>query len=132
MELEAGHKHLAVKRLCSSADEFLRKEPDDSSQVSGSHILKARQMFSSYGGDAATGNSALVRTHAEALALLAYLTIETCTEPMSSSQGSISAAMESVDKSCHELKFRGGQGGAAHEGLLQFAARLLYYNATKG
>lgn len=124
MELEAGNKPLAIKRLCSSVDDLLRKSPDDQSEVSGSYILKARQVFSSHTGDR--------QTRAECLALLAYLTTDGCTEPSSAAQGNISAAMDSIDNSSYELKFHGEEGAAAHEGLLQFAARLLYFNATRG
>lgn len=129
MELEAGHKHLAVKRLCSSVDGSLRSTPDSGDHVTGSQILKARHAFSS---PAAPEKEGSLQVHAECLALLAYLTTEGCTEPTSASQGNITAAMDTIDKSCQELRFHNGQGTLAHEGLLQFAARLLYFNATRG
>jgi hypothetical protein len=128
-ELEAGNKTLAVKRLCSSVDDVLRKLPDDGTEVSRAYILKARQIFSSHGEDDA--KTAQVR--AECLALLTYLTADgEGTEPISASQGNISAAMAKIDDLSHDLKFRRDEGTALHEGLLQFAARLLYFNATRG
>ncbi|KAF4121154.1 Pfam:DUF1740 [Geosmithia morbida] len=132
IELESGHRHLAVKRLCSSVDEPLRRIPDDEYQATGSQILKARLFFASPAGEAAPSKEGGLQTHAECLALLAYLTTEGCTEPSSGTQGNIAAAMDSIDRSCHELKFHNAEGTLAHEGLLQFAARLLYFNATRG
>lgn len=129
LELEAGNKTLAVKRLCSSVDDVLRTLPDNGTEVSGAYILKARQIFSSHGEDD-DANTAQAR--AECLALLTYLTADGGTEPTSASQGNISAAMAKIDDLSHDLKFRGFEGTALHEGLLQFAARLLYFNATRG
>ena len=123
----------ALKRLCSAADDHLRKSPDDSADVSGSNVLKARQLFSSIVSNVGPSSAGIgPRVGAESQALLAYLTVDGCTEPTSNAQGNISAAMTSIDESSREFSFRRCAESEAHEGLLQFAARLLYLNASKG
>ncbi len=133
IELENGNKIAALKRLCSSLDDTLRKMPDDNSAISSTYVLKAHQTFSSdlqyliSTGDVAGGG-----LRGECLALLAYLTAEGGTEPMSPSQGNISAAMESIENATNELRARGHAGSPTHERLLQFAARLLFLNTSRG
>lgn len=113
-------------------DEQLAKSPDDSSDVPGSSVLSAQQLFQSTMdfGDRSTEDG--LRVAAECRALLTYLTVDGCTEPTSAAQGNISAAMGSSDESSRTFVFRGLQESAAHEGLLQFASRLLYLNASNG
>ncbi|KAI6783899.1 uncharacterized protein J7T54_001775 [Emericellopsis cladophorae] len=132
IELEAGNKMLAIKRLCSFADENLRQAPDAPFSASGSDLLKARQAIASIelGSDAVSVE--LAQTQAEGLALLAYLTADGCTEPTSLAQGNISAAMASVDEATRDFRLRGAVTQAAHEATLQFAAKLLYLHARKG
>ncbi|KAF4457456.1 hypothetical protein F53441_506 [Fusarium austroafricanum] len=126
MELEGGNKTLAVQRLCSSVDEAIRKTAE-APEVSPTHILKAHRTFSSMMSDYVSGgklDDAVPLT--ECLVLLSYLTTEGSTEPMSASQGSISAVMERVQRVSLEFKSRGYQTSRAHERILQFVSRLLY------
>jgi hypothetical protein len=133
MELDSGAKTLATKRLCSWLDSTLRNAPDDDAAVSSSYLLKAHRSFSSAVQNlAASGDADGAALHGECLALLAYLTADGCTEPMSSSQGNITAAIDSVTTSIHAFRTRGHGSSPAHERLVQFAARLLYLNATRG
>ncbi|KAF4957408.1 hypothetical protein FGADI_3144 [Fusarium gaditjirri] len=132
MELQGGDKQLAVRRLCSSVDDAFRRLAG-TPEVPSTHILKAHQTFSSLKSDFISGaNLEDASTLTECLVLLSYLTSESCTEPMSASQGSISAAMETVHRTSLEFKSRGYQASRAHERLLQFASRLLYLHATRG
>jgi hypothetical protein len=132
VELEAGNKVLAVKRLCSFADDSLRRAPDATFSASGADLLKARQAIASIEFGPAARGLALEQTQAEGLALLAYLTAEGCTEPMSMAQGNIEAAMASIDQSTRDFRLRGTSAQAAREATLQFAAKLLYFNASRG
>ncbi|EXA49263.1 hypothetical protein FOVG_02507 [Fusarium oxysporum f. sp. pisi HDV247] len=132
MELQGGDKQLAVRRLCSSVDDALRRSAE-TPEVSSTHILKAHRTFSSLTSDFISGaNLEDASTLTECLVLLSYLTSESCTEPMSASQGSISAAIETVHRMSLEFKSRGYQASRAHERLLQFASGLLYLHATRG
>ncbi|KAF5640697.1 hypothetical protein F52700_3848 [Fusarium sp. NRRL 52700] len=132
MELQGGDKHLAVRRLCSSVDDALRRSAG-TPEVSSTHILKAQRTFSSLTSDFISGvNLEDASTLTECLVLLSYLTSESCTEPMAASQGSISAAIETVHRTTLEFKSRGYQASRAHERLLQFASRLLYLHASRG
>ncbi|KAF4343054.1 hypothetical protein FBEOM_3034 [Fusarium beomiforme] len=132
MELQGDDKQLAVRRLCSSVDDVLRSSTG-TSQLSPTQILKAHQTFSSLMSDFISGgNLEGTSTLAECLVLLSYLTTEGSGEPMSTSQGSISAAIETVRRVSLEFKSRGYQASRAHERLLQFASRLLYLHATRG
>ncbi|OBS17921.1 hypothetical protein FPOA_09649 [Fusarium poae] len=132
MELEEGNKDLAVQRLCSAVDEVLRKTAG-TLDISSTHILKAHQIFTSTMNDMiAGGNIDQAGVLAECLVLLSYLTAEGSTEPMSASQGSISAAMDIVYRVSLELKSRNYHTSKAHERILQFASMLLYMHATRG
>ncbi|KAF5003533.1 hypothetical protein FDECE_9920 [Fusarium decemcellulare] len=132
MELELGNKKLAIRRLCSSVDEVLRAATE-TTEVSPTHILKAHQAFSSNMNDllsAGDPDNAVILI--ESLTLLSYLTADGSKEPMSTSQGNISAAIEVIHRQSLEFKARGHQGSQAHERVMQFAARLLYLHATRG
>lgn len=122
-----------MRRLCSSVDQTLRGTSYDDTTVSSTYLLKAHRSFQ---GDfqhlCSIGDADGARLRAECLALLAYLTADGCTEPTSVSQGNISAAMLSVNSSIKELRSRDHAGGDAHEKLLQFAAWLLFLNASRG
>ncbi|KAF4979484.1 hypothetical protein FZEAL_4343 [Fusarium zealandicum] len=132
MELELGHKKLAIRRLCSSTDEFLRTATEGT-EVSSTHVLKAQQTFySSKDFLLSAGNIDRAATLTECLALLSYLTAEGYAEPMSASQGNISAAMDVIHKVSLDYRSRGHEKSQAHERVLQFAARLLYLHATHG
>ncbi|CAH0016487.1 unnamed protein product [Clonostachys rhizophaga] len=135
IELNAGSHKQAARRLCSAADTTLAKNTDDEYDVSPTHVLKARRYFTSNVGYlASTGDLDGAESQGECLALLSYLTSEGCTEPRSPSQGNIVAAMQSIEMVSNELQVSPSVGKiqAAHERLLQFAARLLYFNAMNG
>ncbi|RFN45390.1 hypothetical protein FIE12Z_10364 [Fusarium flagelliforme] len=132
MGLEENNKASAIRRLCSSVDEVLRKSAEDL-DISPTHILKAHQIFTSTMNDSISGgNIDHAEILSECLVLLSYLTAEGSTEPMSTSQGSISAAIDTVNKVSHELKSRNYHTSRAHEKILQFASMLLYWHATRG
>ncbi|CAJ0553474.1 Ff.00g119860.m01.CDS01 [Fusarium sp. VM40] len=132
MELEAGDKMSAVRRLCSSVDEILRSAVG-TPEITPTHVLKAHQIFSSTMGDFVSGgNLDHAVTPAGCLVLLSYLTADGSAEPMSVSQGSISAAIETVHRVSQELKRRGYERSRAHERILQFASKLLYLHAARG
>ncbi|KAM0341968.1 hypothetical protein ACHAPQ_000272 [Fusarium lateritium] len=132
MELEAGDKQSAVRILCSSVDEALRSA-SGTPDITPTHVLKAHQIFSSTMDDFVSGGS-LDRAvaPAECLVLLSYLTADGSTEPMSTSQGSIPAAIDAVHRVSQEIKRRGYERSRAHERILQSASRLLYLHATRG
>lgn len=123
---------MATKRLCASVDESLRKPLLDG-DVPPAAVLKARQTFWSnaheclYGGKQEEASS-----HMECLVLLSYLTGEGGSEPTSTCEGNISAAMDATESMSSEIRSRERGGGVAHELILQFASRLLYLNAAKG
>lgn len=128
IELEAGNKALALKRLCSAFDEGLRSSSDDVEPTS-THALFARNELSMGHNDSIEGYK---ETRNKSYILLEYLMEgQPSTEPASLSQGNISAAMGCVDRMSSDYIFQDGQG-AVHEEVLQFAARLLYLHATKG
>ncbi|PFH58461.1 hypothetical protein XA68_13667 [Ophiocordyceps unilateralis] len=130
IELQRGDKELAVRRLCASIDASLR---GDDGVVPPSALLKARQAFATncrrclYEGDQETASS-----HMECLALLSYLTDEGGSEPASTSQGNISAAMEAFASILNDIEFLGRKCEAAHELMLQCASRMLYFHSTQG
>lgn len=132
IELEAGNKKLAIKRLCSSCDKALGKS-EDTIEASSTLILKTRQAFLS-GIDTycSMGHLDLAAADAEGFVLLSYLTADGCSEPMSPAQGNISAAMAAVQQVSAEFKRHGDEATPDHERVLQFAARLLYLNASRG
>ncbi|KAH6897221.1 NRDE-2, necessary for RNA interference-domain-containing protein, partial [Thelonectria olida] len=132
MELERGNKELAIRRLCSSVDKALRSRTEVM-DVSHTHLLKAQQAFSSnIMHSLSTGNIDDAATYVECLGLLSYLTAEGCTEPTSGTQGNISSAMGVFRLQSVEFKARGLAKSRAHERTLQFAAKILYLNATRG
>ncbi|KAF5018499.1 hypothetical protein F66182_9504 [Fusarium sp. NRRL 66182] len=132
MELEKGDKKLAVQRLCSSVDKNLRAVRE-TTDISWTSILKAQQdMFSILHDSISGGNLDDAEILTECLVLLFYLTAEGSVEPMSTSQGNISAAMKVVHRVSHEFQMRKHQASGAHERILQFATRLWYLHATRG
>ncbi|KAH7170259.1 NRDE-2, necessary for RNA interference-domain-containing protein [Dactylonectria macrodidyma] len=132
MELEVGQKNLAIRRLCSSVDETMRSQAEDGG-VSQTVLLRVHQTFSSnLGHSLFVGNLDDAAIYVGCLALFAYLTSEGCKEPTSAAQGNISAAMEVIHSKSAEFKSQGYESSKAHERALQFAARILYLNATRG
>lgn len=133
LELETGSKTNAIKKLCSSVDDNLRKMSDDGVGVSSAYILKAQRAFlSGFHESVAVRDLEGANAYAECHILLSYLTADGCTEPTSVAQGNISAAISAVDAISQEFKSWGHGTSSSHEGVLQFAARLLYFNASKG
>lgn len=132
IELDNGNKCSATKRLCACVDESFKRARLNDEQVSPTVILKAKQMFKSqaesclYGGRAEQAS-----VHLECLILLSYLTDVGGSEPASESQGNIAAAMFTLQDLSKEVVALEG-GLAMHELMLQFAARLLYWHASKG
>ncbi|KAH7162354.1 NRDE-2, necessary for RNA interference-domain-containing protein [Dactylonectria estremocensis] len=132
MELDVGHKNRATRRLCSSVDEVLGSHTEDGG-VSQTVLLRAQQTFSSnLDHSIFIGNLNDAAIYVECLALLAYLTADGCKEPTSTAQGNISAAMEVIHSKSGEFKSQRYESSKAHERALQFAARILYLNATRG
>lgn len=132
MELTSSNKQLAIKRLCSSTDESLRKDEMDV-DVSSTQILKAQQFFeSNMKQSVITGHFDAAGVYAECHALVLYLTADGATEPMSTTQGNISAAMASIEAASFEFEIRGFAEVLAHEQILQFASQMLYHNACRG
>jgi hypothetical protein len=122
--LEQGQKESAVRRLCGQMDE---------SEISPVQLLQTQQCFLNsrdmlfYKGEYESASAV-----AECLVLLKYLTAEGNTEPTSESQGNISSAMTNIWAFSERFRDRKLGSTSAHEILLQFAAKLLYFNATHG
>ncbi|RDA87614.1 hypothetical protein CP532_3997 [Ophiocordyceps camponoti-leonardi (nom. inval.)] len=133
LDLQRGDKQQATRRLCASVNESLRGPRRDGGDVSPSAILKARQAFATncrrclYEGDQETASC-----YMECLALLSYLNDEGGSEPASTGQGNISAAMEAFTSISKDVEFLGSKCDKAHELMLQAASRMLYFHSTKG
>jgi hypothetical protein len=138
LELEAGNwnKSLALCVLStadqsdqSMADQLLQTEDT----TAPSKLLKTRQVLSSQRDFLlSSGDLSQASEFAQMLSLLEYLSNDASKEPMSLQQGSISAAMTSINAFISDVVSR-GQGSSAHlERLLQSAAHLLYVHATRG
>ncbi|PNY23644.1 Protein NRDE2-like protein, partial [Tolypocladium capitatum] len=133
MELEKGDKHMATRRLCASVEDSLRKPQIGDVRMSPSLVLIARQAFSSRAQQCLyEGRVDDASNYMECLTLLSYLTSTGGGEPTSASQGNLSAAMGVIESMSNEFRSRGYGSEAAHERILQFACRVLYWNATKG
>ncbi|KAI1082221.1 DUF1740-domain-containing protein [Whalleya microplaca] len=134
MELEESNLTKSTLQLCSlSEDSPSATLMLESSTASSAQILKTRQLLASnrdYLLSSGEEDHAVV--YAEGLALLEYLTRQSNNEPSSGSQGDIWSAISSISVCSHELASRGLGGSPAHERLLQFAARLLYYHTRQG
>ena len=133
MELEDGQMKQAVMRLIAAADDSLRQLFPDSEPMSSTVVLKARQLFLSDMYQCLyEGRDGDASVYAEAMVLLSYLVDDKATEPMSSSQGNISAAMGATVDLEKEFITRGYAKSAGHQRLIQFAAKLMYFNASHG
>ncbi|KAK4153755.1 NRDE-2, necessary for RNA interference-domain-containing protein [Chaetomidium leptoderma] len=126
IHLESGQKDMALARLCSSVE-------TGGSAVSPVLILKARSHLSST-RDYSLSSQHLeaAAQHAESIMLLEYLAAEAGNEPTSETQGSITAALSTIQAFSRELESRKLSSSPHHERLLQTAARLLYHHATHG
>ncbi|KUI65451.1 hypothetical protein VM1G_00915 [Cytospora mali] len=133
--LEAGDTKKALSRCISSVE-----EPSSTAQLDGldsavtpSQVLKARQkLLSTRDFLLSSGDIFQAAEFAQTLALFEYTSAEGSTEPTSTHQGNISAAMASIDTFTSDAVARGHRRSADLEGLLQFAAHLLYTYATRG
>lgn len=124
---------MAIKRSCSSVDETLRQSQTGDTDVSLTVLLKAQQTLASgMDGCLLQRDPDGASVFGECLILLAYLTAGENTEPTSVSQGNISAAMTTTKQICSEFELHGQGLTAAHERVLQFAAQVLYFNASNG
>lgn len=95
--------------------------------------LKARQAFAFNAKQCLhEGLQEAASGHVECLALLSYLTDEGGSEPTSACQGNISAAMDVVEATSKEMRWREGRSNTACELISQWASRMLYFHATKG
>ncbi|KAJ4144769.1 hypothetical protein LMH87_003639 [Akanthomyces muscarius] len=102
-------------------------------EMSFADVLKASSAFSgSMAESLSMGDMESAETAAECTVLHSYLTSSEASEPMSLSQGNISAAMQTLDSAVQQLSLRGHGSSPACERLVQFGAHLLYLHATKG
>ena len=131
MELEDGALTQSILLLCALSEGKL-PSPDDE-PVTPSRVLKTRNIFATQreyllsSGD--LDNTVLL---AKGLALLEYLTRKSNKEPSSDSQGDIWSAIASISTCSDEFVSRDLTSSSAHEKLLQFSSRLLYFHASKG
>lgn len=138
LELEAGNKHKALALCVLSTEDrsdqsMVGQLLDTEDTIPPSQLLKTRQILSSHRDFLlSSGDLSQASVFAQALSLFEYLSTETSTEPMSSQQGSISAAMTSINAFTSDVVSRGQGSSADLERLLQFAAHLLYLHATRG
>ncbi|KAI0123829.1 NRDE-2, necessary for RNA interference-domain-containing protein [Xylariales sp. AK1849] len=128
MELEDNQLAKALARLCLVSEDTPSVE-----LASPAQILKSRQLMASNRDQSLSSrDSEAAVAYAEGLALLEYLTKNSGKEPQSGAQGDIWSAIISIASCSEDLRSRGLVESPAHERLLQFAARLLYYHAIHG
>ncbi|KAI3399864.1 hypothetical protein diail_5375 [Diaporthe ilicicola] len=135
LELEVRNKDKALA-LCvlstesrSMTDQLL----DTNAAIAPSQLLKTRQMLASNRDFLlSSGDLNQAVEFAQTLSLFEYLSAETSTEPISSQQGNISAAISSIKVFTSDVVSRGRGSSADLERLLQFAAHLLYTHASRG
>lgn len=138
LELEAGNKHKALALCVLSTEDrsdqsMVGRLLDTEDTVAPSQLLKTRQMLSSHRDFLlSSGDLSQASVFAQTLSLFEYLSTETSTEPMSLQQGSISAAMSSINAFISDVVSRGQGSSSDLERLLQFAAHLLYVHASRG
>lgn len=129
IKTESGHHRIARQILCSVGAAF---SPNHDAEPSTNDILKAEQVYQSNLETSLRAKDLdTALQNAECLTLLCYLTVQGSAEPMSSSQGNISAAM---DKVSDILGLVGAEDFAAPpvEAFVQFAVQLLYSHASNG
>lgn len=129
IKLDVGELLTAKQILCSVGATL---QGSHSAEPSTNDILKAEQSYQAgfeTGMIAKNWDNAL--ENAECLVLLRYLTVQGSVEPMSSSQGNISAAMDNVRDVLGN--FRGDDLATAPvEAFIQSAVKLLYTHARNG
>lgn len=132
IELEVGDRTRSLLCLCALSD----SSPTtliDATEATAHQILNTRQVLASEAGysfSATKHDQAFL--FAEALTLFEYLTVSGGSESASIAQGNISAAVDRVWAASREAVNRGLQRSSGHERLLQSAAKLLYFHATRG
>ncbi|OAR00968.1 hypothetical protein LLEC1_07225 [Akanthomyces lecanii] len=120
-----GNLASSKKALCATSG--------SQAEVSFADVLKANSAFSGSMVEALSmGDTEAAETAAECAVLHSYLTNGEASEPMSLSQGNISAAMQTLDSTAQELSLRGHGSSPACERLIQFGAHLIYLHAAKG
>ncbi|KAI0014159.1 DUF1740-domain-containing protein [Xylariaceae sp. FL0662B] len=134
MELEESNLTKSILQLCTlSEDTSSGTLMPQSPAASSAQILKTRQLLASNRDYLlSSGDSEHAVIYAEGFALLEYLTRQSDKEPSSGNQGDIWSAISSISACSGEFTTRGLGSSPAHERLLQFAARLLYYHARQG
>lgn len=138
LELEAGNKHKSLE-LCvlSTGDRIDQSMTDRSLDIKDimapSKLLKTRQILSSQRDFLlSSGDLGQASEFAQTLSLFEYISNDTSTEPMSSQQGSISAALSSINTFTSDVVSRGQGSSPDLERLLQSTAHLLYLHASRG
>lgn len=138
LELEAGNKHKALALCVLSTEDrsdqnMVGRLLNTEDAIAPSQLLKTRQILSSHRDFLlSSGDLSQASVFAQTLFLFEYLSTETSSEPMSSQQGSISAAMSSIDAFTSDVVSRGHGSPTGLERLLQLAAHLLYLHASRG
>lgn len=123
----------ASKRALCAVGGRITPATSPGDEVPSADVLKASSALSSSMAESLSiGNIESAEAAANCLVFLSYLTSSEALEPMSLSQGNISAAMRTLDSACQELTLRHHGKSASHERLVQSAAHLLYIHATKG
>lgn len=138
LELEAGNKQKSLALCVLSTEDrtdqsMVDRSLDTKDIIAPSKLLKARQMLSSQRDFLlSSGDLDQASEFAQTLSLFEYLSTETSTEPMSSQQGSISAAIQSIDAFTSDVVSRKQGSSPDLERLLQSTAHLLYLYASRG
>ncbi|POS78286.1 hypothetical protein DHEL01_v203316 [Diaporthe helianthi] len=138
LELETGDKHMALAKCVLSTeiqrDQSTADRPLDTMEIiAPSKLLKARQILSSQRDFLlSSGELGQAAEFAQTLSLFEYLSSQVSTEPMSSQQGSISAAMNSINAFTSDVVSRYKESSPELERLLQSTAHLLYLHASRG
>ncbi|KAK7737726.1 hypothetical protein SLS53_006345 [Cytospora paraplurivora] len=135
LELEAGDTMKALARCICSVEETGSIAQSDGLDVilTPSQILKARQkLLSARDFLISSGDLPQAAEIAQTLALFEYMSAEGLTEPRSTHQGNISAAMASIHTFTSDAVARGHGKSTSLARFLQFSAHLLYIYATRG
>lgn len=127
LKLEAGELSAAAQLLCSIDEDF---QPPSTELPSTNKVLKATSEYQSNLDDLLRrGETAAAMENGQCLALLKYLTASGGSEPRSTSQGNISAAIDTVRDILGLLK---GDHVLHGSPLMQFGVKLLYLHASSG
>ncbi|EFX00619.1 duf1740 domain containing protein [Grosmannia clavigera kw1407] len=134
MELEAGHKNAAVRRLLPT--DAVEASDDNDIPISPSQLLRARRaMHTEMDYGLSMGHIDRATLFAESSVLLEFLcaTEDRPTAARSTSrQGNLAAALTASAAFSDEMLARGHGQTAAHERLLQWTSRVLYFHASHG